>query len=1489
MFEKVGANSDNANDGTEYDGHEAGDVVVPEGRRAASLASAARAVAKAPDPPPGPMTYHQWLDRELEVFEILRTYSLPLGTFEEYASDEAGRTQSSGTQEQYMFDPWAVQYTAPPRYTSFKQSKGGKRETWQAPRQTFAGICVIDGEMEHVATPPHEVMCSRVREPYDVSQAYSKGYRNIHGIGAVFGLRRGSHTFMSCQHAPQMLPELEGFRVTEDMQGWRLFINARLLPTLPIYWVEFEAQQTDHTRFEQLGARCQLWDVTKICQIVSLPFNMTRLQYLLSHALRIPMNTVAECMQLSMADPKQQAWCDKAYEPLSPETHTPAETMRHAFDYAKTYVRLISMKLDGMMDALGKHQKKNRTRKTVVPTNMDQYGDDDEDDDDDSDSDDDDEELDERGQPHDNMPNAWIKWVRHPETVRYFAQPVLQYLGQFFDMALLLGFGVEQLYELYEIINEQGLALLGTERTIDPDRPASLHPIHRMFFRRTFVHSDHNPWNPGYCDLSTFVSYPHALTRRIRPTSMPELQLMNLFEVADPTLGANPNEYRAAPLAQHLDLQLTITVLVYHVVKESYTRDSHPMMRMADVMARVKQYLNCNTGADMLVLSRTVEKMHLSKYGDSFRPIASICRTLCKLMREQALVEYPHSKNRSGGVIEIMSLKQFIRAVRLALLRLASASGLGRGCIVLEDGTNVTFSLPECDNEEDALMLREEVLSNEALWRKMRVYTTCSWLTQEAIIRGLEKIAKNWKTEQSLVPGGFGAVHPFSMYAWKQRWRAPVFNAMWEAYWCLLVEWEGYKSIHEMEHPEDPSLTEQDQLEFGNDLESFPDVCQDVVMRGGFATPTEAKEVWAGLWEAMVRAGLPEPHELMMELLSRQQQHNQQQGVQFKEFMPCSEQLLAAMATKRSFLTSILGQGGGGKSAATAHILFHSYIPRQVLNARRISVEQRRQQPSYLRKLVVASHSNHAYNFRNTMRRYFDGCQAEGQDYYIGTIHKLLARHRAMCLNRPGLRNCPGTRKALKERWKREEQMGQSPWCHVKAHCKLCCFEWVEEVYLEEVGVSNDPDFQRFVTMLHRCCPNLKRLINMGDFGQLPPIGPGHVARDLPLATGYVPTEHGHSFHELVLMQAGTSVQKGDKKMKWSDGKVMFYHPASRVTIKGWPGLLEARRLNQKHIVDVFLQLFEQRMGTTGTSTPLRLSQCYLNTTTICWTNATRRMAAQLVDGMYLRERASALGELTELWNHLGKNGETMSGTFYPAQKIIVKSNTLKGSTTNQMLVVYDVLEGFVEHTPYQEVARLKDEMYKSLLDQLRVLSSSGPEVPPGIWVDKLINKDHASMFKDLRRWTRDFLSRQKTAQNLEATALQDVSMFAMREVRALMDVSEGRPQSPALGHSFLQYHPDTYARRLLQCEPPERMNLSDTHPTDQCQVLAHSTILAIYFCCIIHFIDTHFLPARGCLYIHVDSFVLAIGAAGCIIPPTCSFEKKSARNDDTPDPHGRT
>lgn len=1362
---------------------------------------------------PKPFNYNEWLAREQEEFEELRTYHLPLGTFEEYtfsdntaAGSSSKRDAKDKDKEKYMFDRWHVSYLAPPKYKRKKQQQQTEYQSAKAREVRFTGVPLLTDRFEGLATPPHNMLCTRL-EPYPLEEALNAGYRNLHKIGAVFGLDPADLARkLSCEFEPRMLDANE----SSDELNY-IFMNARCLPCLPLYWVDFTAAFGDHTRFRELSASAKLLEVTKLHSLVSLPMTMQRLKYLISYTLRIPLSYVTTCMDMQNRQRATTDWCQGEYVwPYEQADMTPGQKMLHAFDYAKKYVRLIASKLEvemshmqSIVPGLNKqlqlqHQQQQPTEQQrqqkiseAVSKNYNLHRND--------------------KREHDNMPDIWVRWVRHPETIRYFTYPVMEDLAVYFDRAQLLGLTVEQVYDLHDIVI--GNSGRDEQQKCGPlsGAMALLLPGQRLFFKRCFQDNSHDQWLPGYCDLSSFISYPHCLTRRIRPTSIQELQLFNLFESVPKGIPATgieqTNEHRPNNMAKSLDFDTLFTILVYHVIKWSYAQNYHAMIRMKDVLARVRLFMAFNTEADVAVLDSTLDERDLKPF--QYDPLQSICTSLFQLL----LCKYKECHMRGAGSQHLVTDRYLLPLVKQSLLWLAHPKMLGGGCVVLQTRYNRPW-LPSYEPSMDCIM-------DSDLWDGIRIYTSISYLSKQAIVAGYRHVFDNSVREQrySETDGGHVRVHPFAHHAWRQRWDKPLFNMMSELCSQVKDDWLCFSC----DDPWTQIYGQQEQIEFGQHLDE--DTRQTVLcsaVKHGWVVNSEdmteerwdyVTREWRLLWQHLVAFGLPDPPPPI--------------SAGRLYFKPCSEQLMACEGTRCAVLP-IMGQGGGGKSVIVGNIFTYPFNPQKYqLQCQdeyndQVTGTMCSRVPDHLKRVVVASHSNHSYNFRRTMSSLSDKCGAEGKDYYIGTLHKLLSRHRAMCLNRKSLAQCPESEKAIKRRWRAEQELGYSPWSLVEQNCERCPMEHLECVYLEEIGVMNDNDFQQFMSMLRKCCPRLTHMGVLGDIDQLPPIGPGHIARDSLLGVGSNIVQHKHRVVAQELAAAQDKVLAGDTNIRWANGCSMFYFPCDEIANKDHAGILKARREKLRHPSDELVKQFEKAFDCGFTMT-----QAYHRSIMICWTRTLRDITAAEIDGLYLRARARDLGEEQKLWEHLTKAGKPLPDTYYAGQKIICKTNNLEGATTNQVLIVYDVLEGFIEHTPYTEVADLKDKMFKSLVQQLRSIAVAEPTEPSQAWLRRLIDQNQVSLERDVRRWTRTFLQRQKQAQNLEATALQDLRHYCQQQVNAMINGSEGPLITPAIAHSIMMYHPDTYDLRMLKCAAPELMSQA---PDDaiSCEVRGPYPVLVV-------------------------------------------------------------
>lgn len=390
---------------------------------------------------------------------------------------------------------------------------------------------------------------------------------------------------------------------------------------------------------------------------------------------------------------------------------------------------------------------------------------------------------------------------------------------------------------------------------------------------------------------------------------------------------------------------------------------------------------------------------------------------------------------------------------------------------------------------------------------------------------------------------------------------------------------------------------------------------------------------------------------------------------------PCSEQRLAEHCIDTQAVTPILGAPGSGKSVVMSNI-FRRY--------------------SFKKGEVVglAFMGSHVNSLRQTIGI---------PDAPVLTVHQFLMCHARTCCNEPDL--VDDARIARRRMAKREKDYPFfGPLCYPEPTYGECCCSQLHTVVLDEVGVMYEELFAQLLAVFYRCAPNtFCRLVIGGDLLQMPPINPGHIARELMVAYGCVPMEHGHRFDNLSLVKLGRAIIEGDAdNIELDDGgeSIAYYECSMK-----WRDPLTPAT----DPVNIVEGLY--RAGTLE----------YLQSMVICEANALAAKLAHHIDSWYLLEKAkkqgkTAVGRLLRFYNKVEDGREASQygrpllwrGCFFPGQKIIFGRNVASmGLTNKEQLVIISIVEGSYVHLEDTALAALYVQLFGEVCKGIRELAGS--------------------------------------------------------------------------------------------------------------------------------------------------------------------------------------
>lgn len=389
-------------------------------------------------------------------------------------------------------------------------------------------------------------------------------------------------------------------------------------------------------------------------------------------------------------------------------------------------------------------------------------------------------------------------------------------------------------------------------------------------------------------------------------------------------------------------------------------------------------------------------------------------------------------------------------------------------------------------------------------------------------------------------------------------------------------------------------------------------------------------------------------------------------------FEPCSEQRLVDHCVATRPITNVLGAPGSGKSVAMSRI-FREY--------------------DWQRGEVVGLAFMGAHV--NSLRKAIGIPNAP-----VLTVHQFLMCHARTCCNEPDLMDDARTaRLRMAKREKNYPFFG--PLCYPEPTYGNCCCSRLHTVVIDEVGVMYEELFCQLLVVLNRCASaSFCRLVTGGDLLQMPPISPGHIARELVIGAGCIPMEHGHRFDNQGLVQLGRSILEGDlDNIEIDDGESKLY----RECAANWRNPVTT----ESDPVNVVEELY--RDGTLD----------YLESMVICDGNKLANKLARHIDSYHLLAEARKKGkkaeqQLLRFYNGVDKDREAAHygrpllwrNCYFPGQKIIFGRNVASmGLTNKEQLVIISIVEGSYVHIEDTQLASLYIQLFGEICKAIRELA----------------------------------------------------------------------------------------------------------------------------------------------------------------------------------------
>jgi len=418
------------------------------------------------------------------------------------------------------------------------------------------------------------------------------------------------------------------------------------------------------------------------------------------------------------------------------------------------------------------------------------------------------------------------------------------------------------------------------------------------------------------------------------------------------------------------------------------------------------------------------------------------------------------------------------------------------------------------------------------------------------------------------------------------------------------------------------------------------------------------------------------------------------------------------------------------------------------------------------------------------------------EDAPVLTMDQLLACHCRTCNNLEstdtGVKMVKGFRKQASE--------NERAFPYFRDVCPKyneCPLQDLEVMVFDEVGVYDVHLLARVLATVVRCAPRLRRIIFSGDIMQLPPIGVGHVARDLSYGVGMVIMEHGHRYDKLALVDLARTILRHEQVTAASvDNESTFYIECTA----SWKASYEAQSQDSAiHIVKKLYSAGGEEVQ-------------YHKSMVVAHKNEIARLAARVIDTWYLLDRERRLkGEeahrsLKYTFDTFGGGG-VPSGRFYPGQKIMMVGTSMPrmGITNRDRLCVIDIVEGqFIHRSAEDDLAGVYQDMFSAVCQMIEAETGHAGDPKPLQDLARRFKEDpqmaevirtrcHVGLKASLERQAR---TQQLMAQQLKQSAARWLHR-QRDEVYALRHCSVGMaPGMISLGYSKYHRHPQAVDRR---------------------------------------------------------------------------------------------